>query len=316
MSERVLIIGGSNLDITAKIGAETVPNDSNPARITTACGGVGRNIAENAARMGLETSFLTVLGTDPFSQMLRASCVSCGVDMSESLTLPETGCGMYLSVVEQSGELALSACDLDAMEKVPAKRYEEKREFIGSFPIVLIDANHTEEVLKTVAPMVRGLLFADAVSVKKAVRLKPVLPFIHTLKVNRSELESISGMPAGDRDSIRKAAEAVLGNGTKRVLVTCGKEGCCCFTEKEALYLPAFDTEVKNVTGAGDAFTAAVLYGTAAGWSGQDLLLLGTAASHIALESPSAVSEKMSADLLREKYCSLMKRRESSQIYS
>ncbi|MFR6694576.1 MAG: hypothetical protein ACLUS6_11605 [Dysosmobacter sp.] len=48
-------------------------------------------------------------------------------------------------------------------------------------------------------------LFADPVSTAKAVKLKPVLGKLHTLKPNRIEAELLSGVKITDDASLRAA---------------------------------------------------------------------------------------------------------------
>lgn len=63
MSE-VYVIGGANIDIIGKCNQALIPYDSNIGHVTQSFGGVGRNIAENIARLGFSTHFISALGND------------------------------------------------------------------------------------------------------------------------------------------------------------------------------------------------------------------------------------------------------------
>ena len=54
-----MVVGGVNIDIGGRSHKALVPSDSNPGCVTTALGGVGRNIAHNLALMGTEVRMLT-----------------------------------------------------------------------------------------------------------------------------------------------------------------------------------------------------------------------------------------------------------------
>ena len=56
------MVGGVNMDIGAVSDAPLVARDSNPGRVTTSLGGVGRNIAHNLCLLGEQVSMVTVLG--------------------------------------------------------------------------------------------------------------------------------------------------------------------------------------------------------------------------------------------------------------
>ena len=60
---RVVVVGGANVDIQGQVLRAFIPGDSNPGRIVRACGGVGRNIAENCARLGMPTWFIAASAT-------------------------------------------------------------------------------------------------------------------------------------------------------------------------------------------------------------------------------------------------------------
>jgi sugar/nucleoside kinase (ribokinase family) len=60
--------------------------------------------------------------------------------------------------------------------------------------------------------------------------------------------------------SLEQAASDLLSYGISLVAVTKGSEGCHVYTPRESFSVPAFPVEVVDVTGAGDTFSAALLY--------------------------------------------------------
>ena len=54
---KILVIGGTNIDINATSINEIVLKDSNIGNIEISIGGVAKNIAENLARLDLDVSF-------------------------------------------------------------------------------------------------------------------------------------------------------------------------------------------------------------------------------------------------------------------
>lgn len=307
MENKVLAIGGAIYDITASILGIPVPCDSNPSRIYGGAGGVGRNIAENIARMGIKTSMITAFGNDAFSSALKASCEAVGMDVSQAIRFPNESSGIYLSIMDKEGELQYAASDLTLIERIPCAEFEKRADYIRSFPYLMLDANLTEPMLRTIAGLTDAKIVCDAVSVTKAVRLRAILPRIEAIKVNRAELAAISGVELTSPGDIKRAAEHLLSQGVRRVFITMGMEGSCCFTENGAWSCPAFSLDVVNVTGAGDAFTAAVTYGMIRGYSDEKILRLGTAASHIALRSEKAVSPEMNETAMLRFYESFLK---------
>ena len=61
---RIVVIGAATLDIKGKAKKTLLPLTSNPGDIHFGPGGEARNVAENLARLGLETILLSAVGQD------------------------------------------------------------------------------------------------------------------------------------------------------------------------------------------------------------------------------------------------------------
>jgi len=116
---RVLVIGGINLDIKAKTLGAHVAATSNPSAIVSKPGGVGRNVAHNLGALGIPVSLLSIVGNDAQGAAALAATEEAGVDVS-AVTKLEGSTGIYLAVLDQSGELVTAASDMAASSGVPA----------------------------------------------------------------------------------------------------------------------------------------------------------------------------------------------------
>ena len=58
-SDYVVVIGGAGIDINGFPSGKLIQKSSNPGRVKLSLGGVGRNIAENLARLGLNVKLLS-----------------------------------------------------------------------------------------------------------------------------------------------------------------------------------------------------------------------------------------------------------------
>ncbi|MCL2852166.1 MAG: PfkB family carbohydrate kinase [Defluviitaleaceae bacterium] len=294
MKHDTVVIGSAVYDITGKFLLDGVnAGDSNPSSIYTSCGGVGRNIAENTARIGLATSLITAWGTDAFSTELRASCENVGVDVSRVYSIEGSKTSVYIDLLDRRGELVMAAADLTALESLPAAAFSDRLEHINRHSLVCLDANLTEQQLTIIAEGCRKPIMGDTVSVAKAPRFRNILNNMHTLKTNAAELSALTCRTTDDRDGIEKAASELLAAGLERVFVTRGEQGSCCIDRQGAIWLDKIAVRVTSATGAGDAFAAGVAYGMLRVMSAADTLIFGTAMSHIALQSPSAVSNEV-----------------------
>jgi len=114
----IAVVGGVNMDIGAVSDAPLVARDSNPGRVTTSLGGVGRNIAHNLCLLGEQVSMITVLGQDSFAQSVRENAADIGLDLSHSATIPGGRTGTYLFIDGCDGDMALAVNDMAIYEHI------------------------------------------------------------------------------------------------------------------------------------------------------------------------------------------------------
>ena len=81
MSRSVVVVGGSNADVIARPHLTPVARTSNPGRVTVTAGGVGRNIAENLARLGTPTYLVSAVGSDAHGELVVSTTAGAGVDI-------------------------------------------------------------------------------------------------------------------------------------------------------------------------------------------------------------------------------------------
>lgn len=296
----IALIGGATYDITGTLLGDAHRRDSNPSRIHTGCGGVGRNIAENLARLGLDVRFLSAFGTDALSGELIASCEAIGIDTRLSYIKEGARACTYIDLLDKRGELLLAASDMALTEEIPLDLLSEAVKDLNAHRLLILDANLTEDALRCVAAHSESPLVGEAVSIAKVNRLRGILPRLYAVKANIGELAALTDREIKDDRDLAAAGACLLAAGVKRVFVTMGPDGACCIDGDGMTRTPGFPAEVRSVTGSGDAFCAAVVYGLYHGLPTEDILLFGAAMSHITLKSPFAVSRDMTeAEVLR-----------------
>ena len=144
-------------------------------------------------------------------------------------------------------------------------------------------------------------LILVAVSQPKMARLPADLTGLRLLILNRSELETLAERALPTEADVRLACHAVLARGARDVIVTCGGQGVFHTRDGELVWLAAHEVDVVDVTGAGDAFSAAVCWSLYQG--SQDLTLAcrrGLKVAAMTLESHETVSPMLAADVLDE----------------
>ena len=297
----VTVVGGVNVDIGGRPEAALVARDSNPGAVHSSLGGVGRNIAHNMALLGLDTRLLTAFGDDLNAQKLAASCGELGIDISQSPVIPGGRTSTYLFINDERGDMALAVSDMEIYRHLTPQALAQRHKLLDASQVVVIDTNIPEESIAYLAENCAAPLFADPVSTAKAVKLKPVLGKLHTLKPNRLEAELLSGVPITGEASLNKAADALLETGLRRVFISLGAEGVFAADHSGRVQLPCLPAELVNATGCGDAFMAAIAWAYLRGTDLADTARAGLAASSIAMESRETINPAMSEEALESR---------------
>ena len=288
MGGSVMVIGGANTDILAFSDRTIVPRDSNPGHIRTSPGGVGRNIAENLARLGAETRFITAPGEGPEADEIVRSCAESGIQL---LVVPSSSlpASRYLAIMDERGDLALAVNDMRALDSVTPDAVAAYADLIDESAVIVLDTNVPEATLIYVAERWGDRpIMLDAVSVAKGPRARPILGALHTLKANEIEAAALAGTIAGATDA---AVDALLIAGVERIVVTGGIAGALFASGESRLRFVPPPAMVVNATGAGDAFMAGLVYAELEGFDSTHRPAFASAMAALTLVSERTVSE-------------------------
>ena len=297
-----VVVGGVNLDIGGTPFAPLVGQDSNPGRVRTSLGGVGRNIAHNMALLGLDVRLITALGDDLNAQKITTSCIELGIDLAPSLQVPGGTTSTYLFLTDEKGDMALAVSDMEIYDHLTPRYLSTKEQLLNNARLVVCDTNIPAETLQWIAENCRAPVFVDPVSTAKAGKVKPVLGKLHTLKPNRIEAELLSGVAITDDKSLSAAADALLATGLHRVFISLGGEGVYAADHLGGrVKVPCGPARMVNTTGCGDAFMAALAWGWLEGLGLEEAARAGLAASAIAMEGAETINPEMSAAALRRR---------------
>jgi sugar/nucleoside kinase (ribokinase family) len=105
--------------------------------------------------------------------------------------------------------------------------------------------------------------------------IAPALPHLDVLLPNDEQVLGFTG-----EDSLEAGCRALIAGGVGMVAATRGAEGAIVVDgEGEPTRVPAFDVDVVDTTGCGDAFSAGFVVGLGLGRSSRDAAVLGCASA-------------------------------------
>lgn len=296
-----VVIGGVNMDIGGRSFKPLIAKDSNPGKVTTSLGGVGRNIAHNMSLLGVDVRMLTAYGDDVYGQQIDASCKELGIDVSCAMQIPGGRTPTYIFLNDDDGDMALALSDMTICEKITPAYLSNNLTMINNAKLVVVDTNIPQESIAFLAECCTAPIFVDPVSTVKAEKVRPILGKIHTFKPNRMEAELLTGIPITDEENLRKAAQALLDTGMHRVFISCGTDGVLAADHERMVKVPCFKATMRNATGAGDSFMAALAWAYLEGTDLEETARAAAAVAAMAIESEETINPAICAEAVRER---------------
>jgi pseudouridine kinase len=290
----VVVIGGMNVDTLARISGATVPGSSNPGETRTSHGGVGRNVAENLARLGSPVRLVGVVGDDAHGADLLAGLRLLDVDCSGVRRAADCATGTYTAVLDRDGGLVIGVADMAATDRLAPEHVADDTLRDASW--LVLDGNLRTDTIAhclAVAAAHDVPVVLDPVGVTKAARLGR-LPGLHTFTPNHDELLAWAGT-----DDVEEARARAHAQGIEVVWLREGAEGSTLHTgdgHQTTLRLPP--APVVDVTGAGDSMLAAYVHRLRAGDPVTQAGWFATAAAWLTVGSPTTVRHDLTEDLV------------------
>ena len=300
----VVVIGGINVDIKSRVDASLVMATSNPGTTTITAGGVGRNVAESLARLGVRTSLISAVGDDAFATVAIKRTADAGVDLRGVLELKDTPTGTYTAVIGTTGELAVGVASMQALRSITPAVIRTHHALIRSARWLVLDANLEPEVLVCALDLAahhRVAVAIDPVSVPKSERVRAMLHASHPIALltpNRDELAHLVERNSINDADLDSACRTLHAQGVQTVWVHLGMAGSLVSSATGAATRRVATTavdDVVDVTGAGDAALAGWLWASLGGHEAVACARFGTAAALCTLRARASVDPHLSA---------------------
>ena len=293
-----VVIGGANIDICGAPTNTLIHNDSNIGDVTTSPGGVARNIAENLSLMDIDCRLIAAVGADHYGDLLIEQGESAGIDMTHILRVGNMKTSIYLSVLDNEGDMLVAINDMGIVDHLDKNYLKTMDQAISQAKAIVVDTNLSEDTLAYLMETYADQdIIIDTVSSTKAMRAKPHLNSIHTLKANRQEAEAL----CGTHDNLSDMATWFHEKGVKRIFITLGSEGVFHSdgVEQGQETMSSSDPVI-NASGAGDAFVAGITYAWFQGWKLTKSTQFAISAATVALAHKSTINPAMSVAVINK----------------
>jgi len=259
----VVAVGSAVLDRVYALSNLPEPDGGAFARESTErAGGVAANVACALAALDHDSSVVSRIGNDDAGDTVLASLTDGGVDAS----------GVRRGDDDTSYTLVLRGPDGDRMivaggDSVPALTLTgADREALRDADCVFTSAYAPDAVVRELVDMredgdIAALAF-DLAGPLPELEGRGATPETIDAAAETADLfvaNEVAARSYLDSDP-EPAASELAARGADRVAVTVGADGAFLATPSETVHAPALDVEAVDATGAGDAFTAALVH--------------------------------------------------------
>lgn len=277
----IVVIGAVFVDIKGYPEDVYIPAGRNVGRVEQIHGGVGRNIAEDIANVELRPTFVSLVDTSGAGADVLQKLQNHKVDTRYIRTVPD-GMGTWLAVFSNDGDVAASISKRPDLLPIADILDEHGDEIFAGADSVVVEIDMDKEIIKRVFRLAKKHgtpIYAAVANMSIAQERRDFLQNADCFVCNQQEaglLFSDDYMDMNATQLEKVIAQKVCRARFPRMIVTMGEKGAVyADMQGNSGFCPARNVNVKDTTGAGDAFCAGVAIGLTYGKSMAEACQIG-----------------------------------------
>ena len=264
---RIAVIGATFVDIKGFPMDTYIPTGRNVGRVEYIHGGVARNVVEDIANVELRPIFLGIVDDTPMGRDVVQKLQNHKVNTDYVLTRPD-GMGTWLAVFDNNGDVAGSISKRPNMLPVADLLAEKGDEIFSKIASVVIEVDLDKEIVKLTLELAQKhsvKVFGVVSNMSIAAKQRDLLKKFDCFICNQQEagLLFVDDYTDKNQEQMRQILlQKVLGGKFPAMVVTMGPQGAVyADCHGDSGVCAARNVQVKDTTGAGDAFCAGVAIG-------------------------------------------------------
>ena len=263
----IVVLGAVFVDIKGYPSDVYIPGGRNAGRVEQVHGGVSRNMVEDIANVELRPTFISLVDNTGTGADVIRKLQDHKVNTDYIRAVPD-GMGTWLAVFDNGGDVVASISKRPDLRPILGILEDHGDEIFRDADSIALEIDCDKEIVKKVFALAEKYgkpVFAAVSNMSIAVERRDFLRSCHCFVCNQQEAgilfsEDYAGRtPEELRDILAHHIQAAE---ISRMVVTMGGQGAVYAThDGESGICPAIKVDVKDTTGAGDAFFAGVTIG-------------------------------------------------------
>lgn len=278
----IVVLGAVFVDIKGYPLSAYIPGGRNAGRIEQVHGGVSRNVVEDIANLELRPTFLGIVDETALGQAVVDKLERHTVNTGYMRVVPG-GMGTWLAVFDHNGDLSGSISQRPNLMPILSILEEQGDEIIQNCDSVVAEIDMDKDIIKKVVELCQKYgkkLYGVVSNMNIAVGRRDLLQKFDCLICNQLEAGIFFSDDYSEKtpeEMVDILAERLQVSNVPAMVVTMGGQGAVyAEADGEKGICPAKKVQVKDTTGAGDAFCAGVSAGLTYGRTLAQAVEIGT----------------------------------------
>lgn len=282
MGMGIVVLGAVFVDIKGYPSEVYIPGGRNAGRVEQVHGGVSRNIAEDIANVELRPTFISLVDDSGAGADVIKKLKSHKVN-TDYIRVTPNGMGTWLAVFGNNGDIEAAISKRPDLHPILDTLIEHGDEIFSQADSISLEIDIDKDIVKQVFMLAEKYdkpVYAVVSNMRIAVERRDFLRSTHCFVCNQQEAGILFSDDYSDKTPQEMAdilAERIKAARIQRMIVTMGEHGAVYATiDGEKGICPAKKVDVKDTTGAGDAFFAGATIGLTYGKTMQEACEIGT----------------------------------------
>ena len=282
MGMGIVVLGAVFVDIKGYPSEVYIPGGRNAGRVEQVHGGVSRNIAEDIANVELRPTFISLVDDSGAGADVIKKLKSHKVN-TDYIRVTPNGMGTWLAVFGNNGDVEAAISKRPDLHPILDTLIEHGDEIFSQADSISLEIDIDKDIVKQVFMLAEKYykpVYAVVSNMRIAVERRDFLRSTHCFVCNQQEAGILFSDDYSDKAPEEMAdilAERIKAARIQRMIVTMGEHGAVYATiDGEKGICPAKKVDVKDTTGAGDAFFAGATIGLTYGKTMQEACEIGT----------------------------------------
>ncbi len=278
----IVVFGAVFVDIKGYPLDVYIPRGRNVGRVEQVHGGVSRNVAENIANVELRPTFVSLVDDTGMGEDVIRKLKKHKVNTGYIRRVPD-GMGTWLAIFDNDGDVCAAVSKRPDLTPILDILEESGDEIFREADSVVLEIDMEKEAVKKIFQLAEKYnkpVYAVVSNMSIAVERRDFLRSVECFVCNQQEAGILFSEDYSSKTPEEMAgilADRVKQAQIRRMVVTMGGAGSVyAQTDGEQGFFPAQKVDVKDTTGAGDAFFSGVAIGLTYGKSLRESCGIGT----------------------------------------